>query len=121
MPRDETIQDPDWLELAGEQGWAVLMKDDRIRYRKAELVALIAGNVRAFCLTGGNLRADEMAARFLRHQAQIWKACSEPGPLVFAVSVREVRRIDVSRRVGTRLRGVGAARAVGHRRTPPAL
>lgn len=95
VPRDETVEDPGWLELAGERGWAVLMKDDKIRYRKAELGALIAGNVRAFCLTGGNLRADEMAARFLRHQAEIWKACAEPGPFVFVVSVREVRRIDV--------------------------
>ena len=48
VPMDETVEDPDWLELAGERGWAVLMKDDRIRYRKAELGALIAGNVQAF-------------------------------------------------------------------------
>lgn len=95
MPDDEKIKDPDWLQLAGEQGWAVLMKDEKVRYRAAELHALIAGQVRAFCLTGGNLRAEEMAGCLRRHQAQIWKACAEPGPFVFAVSVREVRRIDV--------------------------
>ena len=95
VPNDETINDPAWLRLAGEQGWAVLMKDEKVRYRAAELHALIAGDVRTFCLTSGNLPAEEMARCLLRHQAQIWKACADQGPFVYAVSVREIRRIDL--------------------------
>lgn len=34
IPADESIDDIEWLQLAGERGWAVLMKDDRIRRRQ---------------------------------------------------------------------------------------
>src|SRR5207248_11782635 len=50
IPADETVADVDWLTCAGGQGWAVLMKDERIRYRPAERAALIDHHVRAFCL-----------------------------------------------------------------------
>ena len=36
VPADETVADEDWLELAGRSGWAVFMKDTRIRYNPAE-------------------------------------------------------------------------------------
>ncbi len=32
VPADEAVADVEWLELAGSSGWAVLMKDERIRY-----------------------------------------------------------------------------------------
>lgn len=60
-PDDETIADTDWLTRAGREGWAVLLKDERIRYRPAERAALHRHHVRAFCLTSGNLRAADMA------------------------------------------------------------
>jgi hypothetical protein len=31
IPADETIKDETWLERAGREGWAVLMKDEKIR------------------------------------------------------------------------------------------
>jgi hypothetical protein len=43
------LADTEWLRDAGENGWVVLMKDDKIRYRPAELEALTASGVRAFC------------------------------------------------------------------------
>ena len=42
--------------------WAVITKDTRIRYRQTELAALVAGGVRAFVLTRGDLSGSEMAA-----------------------------------------------------------
>lgn len=39
IPHDETVQDVEWLRLAGEHAWPVLMKDERIRYRPAERAA----------------------------------------------------------------------------------
>ncbi len=40
----------------------VITKDTRIRYRQTELTALVAGGVRAFVLTRGDLSGPEMAA-----------------------------------------------------------
>jgi hypothetical protein len=48
-------EDRIWLERAGEKGWIVLTRDQRIRYRRLELLALQAARVRAFVFTGGNV------------------------------------------------------------------
>jgi hypothetical protein len=40
VPADETIVDVDWLTGSGQQGWVVLMKDERIRYHPAELLRI---------------------------------------------------------------------------------
>lgn len=56
VPHDEAVDDVAWLLLAGERGWPVLMKDERIKYPTAERRALIDHGVRAFCLTSGNLQ-----------------------------------------------------------------
>ena len=72
------------------------MKDERIRYRAAERDALVAHGVKAFCLTSGNLRAAEMAAQFLAAMDQLAVACRQPGPFLYAVSARGLRRLDLS-------------------------
>jgi len=59
---EQTAQETDdatWLALAGERGWVVLCKDDRIRRRPAELQALTYGKVRLFCLTNAQLTFAE--------------------------------------------------------------
>lgn len=61
VPQDQAVDDVAWLRLAGERGWPVLMKDERIKYRTAERRALIVHGVRAFCLTSGNLDAGGWA------------------------------------------------------------
>lgn len=73
IPHDETVQDVEWLRLAGEHAWPVLMKDERIRYRPAERAALLTYGVRAFCLTSGNLTARQMAEMFIVHRDAIWR------------------------------------------------
>lgn len=40
VPADESVADEVWLQLAGQQGWAVFMKDTRIRYNPAERAAV---------------------------------------------------------------------------------
>jgi len=44
--------DETWLADAGRNHWIVLMKDDRIRYRPAELQALAADGRRALQPSG---------------------------------------------------------------------
>lgn len=96
MPADEDVVDARWLADAGDAGWAVLMKDDRIRYRQVERAALLASGVRAFCLTSGNLTANEMAQRFIGNLDGMVAACATPGPFLYAVQARGIRRIELS-------------------------
>ena len=87
------VPDHQWLGEAGARGEAVLMKDARIRYQPAEKAALVAHAVRCFCLTGGNLSADDMAACFLDNLDAITAACEVAGPFVFAVQRRRIERL----------------------------
>lgn len=95
IPEDETVSDVDWLSRAGDEGWPVLMKDERIRYRPAERAALLAHRVQAFCLTSGNLRAAVMAEQYLNSLVELTVACQEPGPFLYAVSRTGLRRLDL--------------------------
>ena len=95
IPADEDVPDVAWLARAGAERWVVLMKDDRIRYRDVERAALVEHEVRAFCLTGGNLRASVMAEVFLAAMPAIVTACAEPGPCLYAVSAQGLRRVDL--------------------------
>lgn len=95
VPADQDVVDTAWLQLAGERGWPVLMKDERIRYRPAERAALVAHRVQAFCLTGGNLRAAVMAEQYLAVLDDLARACEKPGPFLYAVSARGLRRLDL--------------------------
>ena len=44
------IQDLIWLRVVGRNGWVVLTKDSRIRYRRNEMEALLSSGVRSFVL-----------------------------------------------------------------------
>ncbi len=94
-PADEDVPDTEWLAHAGQRGWPVLMKDERIRYRPAERAAVIAFGVQAFCLTNGNLRAAAMANQLLAVIDKIATACGQPGPFLYAVSPAGLRGIDL--------------------------
>lgn len=89
IPADEEVADIEWLSLVDQKGWVAWMKDSAIKRRPAEKDALVKGSVRAFCLSGGNLRAEEMAARFVRALPQMAYACRlNTGPFLFAVAPR---------------------------------
>ncbi len=95
IPADEAVADTEWLTRAGQLGWVVLMKDDRIRYRPAERAAVIDHQVRAFCLTSGNLRAADMAQQYLAVLDQLTEACRRPGPFLYTVSRTGLRRVSL--------------------------
>jgi len=58
----------------------VLTKDTRIRYRTAELAALMRSGVTAFVLTSGNLRGAEMAEIFLKALPAIYRLMARYAP-----------------------------------------
>ena len=35
IPADEQVADTEWIEEAARRGWPILMKDQRIRHRRA--------------------------------------------------------------------------------------
>ena len=91
--RDQEVPDVEWLELCGREGWVVLTMDRRIRYRRAEIAALRRHRVKAFALTGGNLKALDQAQRFIDNTARIQAACAEAGPFVYAVHADRIVRV----------------------------
>ena len=87
FPQD--ARDDAWLPVVGQRGWAVLTKDTRIRLRHTELAALVAGRVRAFVLTRGDLTGTEMARILVLALPRIARFCirHEP-PFIARVSRR---------------------------------
>lgn len=95
VPADAEVLDETWLQLAGDRGWPVLMKDDRIRYRSTERRVLMAAKVVAFCLSSGNLRADCMIQLLVRHQTGIVERARGTGPAFYTVSRGGLRQIEL--------------------------
>lgn len=95
IPMDEDVEDVEWLARAGTRGWAVLMKDERIRRRPAELAALRAAGVHAFCIANASLNSDQQVQLFLEHQQQIFRRCREAGPTLDSISKTGIRQVSL--------------------------
>ena len=93
MPRDEEVADTEWIADAASRGWAILMKDKRIRYRRAEIDALIQYQAQCFVVTRGDLPSAEMASRFLTVRQAIFEAVATPGPYLYAVQADRIDRL----------------------------
>jgi len=91
--RDQEVEDVEWLELCGREGWIALTMDRRVRYHSAEIAAIRRHRVKAFALASGNLRAADQAHRFLGNEARITAACADPGPFIYAVFADRIERI----------------------------
>jgi hypothetical protein len=85
------VPDEEWLSLAGGRGWAVLMKDDSIRRRPAELAALREAAVKAFCVTNANLTGEEQARRLVSQRHRMVQRCGRPGPFIYGVYEKDLR------------------------------
>ncbi len=91
MPEDQSVEDVDWLRMAGVNGFVVFMKDEAIRISANERAVVRAFSVRCFCLTRQGLDAAKMARRFMVNLNAITKACKSPGSFIYAV---QKSRID---------------------------
>lgn len=86
--------DEEWLPIVGGNGWIVLMRDKRIRYRRPERDRLMAHAVKAFCLTGsGNHSRWDMLRLLVRHWDRIEDTAQLPGPFIYGVSSGGLRRL----------------------------
>ena len=95
IPADESVADVDWLKLAGTRNWTILMKDEAIRRNQLERRAVKAFQVRCFCLTRQDLSAQEMARRFVDNLPAMVRACSQPGPFIYAVHANRIERLPL--------------------------
>jgi hypothetical protein len=51
--------------------------------------------VRCFVITRADLRAEQMAHRFIGNMPAIARACAEPGPYIFAVHETRIERLKL--------------------------
>ena len=80
------VTDDVWLTEVGRNGWIVLTRDKRIRYRQLERIALQAAKVRAFVFTGGNVTAKDTGAILAHAIDRIRKICSgNSGPFIYHI------------------------------------
>lgn len=75
-----------WLAEVGKNGWIVLTRDKRIRYRQIERVALQTARVRAFVFTGGNVTARDTGTVLAGALDRILRISSaDPGPFIYHI------------------------------------
>ena len=86
------IPDEDWIAEGCSNGWVLLTKDKRIRYRASELQALREGHL--FCLVSGNMDIAQMTQAFLDALPRIERATrDEPGGFWHVYRNGELRRM----------------------------
>ncbi|MGH9165020.1 MAG: hypothetical protein ACRDZW_05840 [Acidimicrobiales bacterium] len=95
VPADERVADEEWLTLAGNRGWAVLMKDTRVRYNLACAGGRQGAPGPSFLLSSQHLRAADMAKRFVDRLDAIAAACADDGPLIYAVHYNRIERLVI--------------------------
>lgn len=82
----QKIQDVQWIKVAGENGWAALTKNSRIRYVRTEREALRRHRVALFALSNGSLSFAQMAEALLMAMPRIIRICeAEPGGCIWIV------------------------------------
>jgi uncharacterized protein with PIN domain len=96
--RAQEIKDQEWIERAGQEGWVVLTKDDRIRYRRVEREAFVSAKLRVFCLTTAKLGGEEQTARFVSNISRIAQRSRKSGPFIYGVYEKRLEQIWPPRR-----------------------
>ncbi len=67
------VADERWIEYGLQRGWALLTKDQKIRYRAGELLSL-AECGKMFCLSNANLMIEQQALTFEEARVPIERA-----------------------------------------------
>jgi hypothetical protein len=81
-------RDEGWLATAGAEGWIVLMRDQRVRYRTLEIQSLREARVGAFVLTAGQATAQATAVVILAKLPKILSiASSELKPFLYTLGI----------------------------------
>lgn len=88
--REESVADVEWLERAGREGWVVLTKDARIRYRSTELAAIRSSGAKVFVVSAKKLTGPQIADQVLANLNRIVQAARKKGPFIYAVYEKRI-------------------------------
>lgn len=90
--------DEEWLAAVKQHGWLILTRDQRIRYRKNELRALVESKLTMFVLSQGGLSAEETGRIVCAAYPAIVKqaAMNEPPALFSILRSGEVNKLKLS-------------------------
>jgi hypothetical protein len=101
---DPATTDAEWLTKVGQRGWLVITKDDNIRRRRLEVIALRSAGVAAFILTPGSMKGADMGALLARLLPQIERVASKhTRPLIATITPSgTIRVIEGERKGGVR-------------------
>lgn len=81
-------RDAIWLATAGNQGWIVLMRDQRVKHRALEIQALRDARVGAFVLTAGQATAQSSSVVILSKLKTILNISrSERKPFLYTIGM----------------------------------
>jgi hypothetical protein len=76
-----------WLSSAADQGWLVVTRDQRIRYRANELAAMRRARLHVFVFTQGGLTGAETGSILVRcHAAMLQHASQVAAPAFFSLT-----------------------------------
>jgi hypothetical protein len=93
-------EDEVWLSEIGKRGWIAITKNERIRYRTIERVALMVARVRAFILSRGKIPAVELAAIFLRALPRVRRVVAmHRGPFIARITRGSKVKVIVRREI----------------------
>lgn len=85
-------RDADWIPVAAQHGWVVVLRDKRLQHRPAELAALAANPLRVLVLTSaGQLRVWDQLRVLLRRWDKIEEYVEQPAPWLVAVTRKGLR------------------------------
>jgi hypothetical protein len=89
-------KDSVWLTKVGQRGWAVIMRDKRIRTRPGERELLRRYHIRAFCLTGsGDQTSWVMLEQLVKEWNNIERQLTQiQGPFLFGITLNGLRRLQ---------------------------
>lgn len=90
--REQFVTDVEWLTRAGEERWAVITADARIRRRPLERDAVDRWQVKVFTMPHGNLTGQQQVARVIDNLDAILRAVARPGPAIYVLLPHRIER-----------------------------
>lgn len=96
------VDDDEWLPIVGRYGWAVLMRDKRVRTRPWERRAVLDHDILAFVstTTGNSNNWDEMLLLVKHWDAIDGLTDAAPRPALYAVTWQGVKELTITARPG---------------------
>ncbi len=77
---DPSTDDSDWLEVIGTRGWFLVTRDERVRFRPAEISAIKEHNVGAFFIGGKNRSRCELIQQIVRNWPRMKEIANSTRP-----------------------------------------